>query len=136
MMYRFKFSGFSLIELMVTMAIASLLLALTGGLVIKAVDQQGALIEQEKVQQLFKQLSYDAFYSGHNISLQTEGHTITINKNELKKNVNFKYLNFSKNEYVINTNAHVKPGFYEFQLNNGLKKEVFIKPMFQLYEQQ
>lgn len=134
MMFRYNNQGFSLVELMVTMAIASLLLALTGGLVVRVVEQQGAIVEQERVQQIFKQLSYDAFYSGYNISLTMEGKLITILKNGAQRTIDFKYINFSRNTYTINTKAHVKPGVYEFQLDNGIKKEAFIEPMFKLYE--
>ena len=116
------------------MAIASLLLALTGGLVVRAVDQQGAIVEQEKIQQIFRQLSYDAFYSGYSISLLMNSKQVTILKNKEQYTIDFKYLSFSENVYIINTKAHVKPGFYEFYLDNGLKKEAFIEPMFKLYE--
>ncbi len=64
-----KNKGFSLIELMVVMAIMSVLMGLTGGLVTKTVAQQEKQVELEKVKHLFKQLSYQAFYQGNDIEV-------------------------------------------------------------------
>ena len=57
-MYRFKkTSGFSLIELMVVMAIMAILMGLTGGVIVKNLAQQQRLVELEKTQHFFKLFS-------------------------------------------------------------------------------
>jgi len=82
-MFRFNNqNGFSLIELMVVMAIMAVLMGLTGGLVTKTVDQQTRMVELEKIQHYFKLLSYKAYYSGSPILLTVDGNSIFINENE------------------------------------------------------
>ncbi len=65
MMFPSKYSlGFSLIELMVVMAIMAVLMSLSGGLFQQSINQQERHVELEKTQQLFKQLAYKAYYQG------------------------------------------------------------------------
>ena len=52
-----KAAGFSLIELMVVMAIMAIVMGLTGGLVTKAVDQQTRQVELQKVRQKVQDLT-------------------------------------------------------------------------------
>jgi len=129
-----KTKGFSLIELMVVMAIMAVLLSLTGGLVTKNVDQQAKLVELEKVKQVFKRLGYKAFYSGYNVYVKAKGYELIISTNNQEYSVAFEYLSFKELEYTINTKAHVTPGYYTV-IENEQAKEYFIEPMFKLYEE-
>jgi prepilin-type N-terminal cleavage/methylation domain-containing protein len=64
--------GFSLIELMVVMAIMAVLMSLSGGLFQQSINQQERHVELEKIHQLFKQTAYKSYYQGktHHIRLE------------------------------------------------------------------
>lgn len=73
MTYHFKKAlGFSLIELMVVMAIMAVVMSLSGGLFQQSINQQEKHVELEKVQQLFKQLTYKAYYQGKSQKIRIE----------------------------------------------------------------
>jgi prepilin-type N-terminal cleavage/methylation domain-containing protein len=143
-MYRFKFTelknikshihGFSLIELMVVMAIVGTLLTLTGGVAFKNVEQQGRIIELEKVQQLFRRLSYQAYYSGYKVDVSLTDNRFIVFSNDKTHVVQFEHISFKTLDYQINTKAFIEPGYYEV-VWNGQYHEYFIKPMFKLYEE-
>jgi len=101
--------GFSLIELMVVMAIMSIMMGLTGALVTKTVDQQERQVELEKVQHLFKKLSYQAFYQGSAIKVSLERNQIQITKENSQKIITFKQLVFVAQNYTISTQAVTSP---------------------------
>ena len=133
-MFRFnKHSGFSLMELMVVMAIMSIVMGLTGGLVTKTVEQQTRQVELQKVRQLFKRLGYHAYYNGYPISLRMQASTITIIENNQQTNIDFKQLVFSPNDYIISTNSSVTPTKYKVLWNNTIQ-EFTIQSVFENYE--
>jgi len=73
-----KISGFSLIELMVVMAIMAVLMSLSGGLMQKSINQQTRQVELEQVIQLFNKLSYRAYYGGNAIQVRLEKNQMQI----------------------------------------------------------
>ena len=70
--------GFSLIELMVVMAIMAVLMSLSGGLFQQSINQQERHVELEKTQQLFKQLAYKAYYQGSIQQVRVEENKVYI----------------------------------------------------------
>jgi len=133
-MFRFnKHSGFSLMELMVVMAIMSIVMGLTGGLVTKTVEQQTRQVELQKVRQLFKRLGYHAYYNGYPISLRMQASTITIIENNQQTNIDFEQLVFSPNDYIISNNSSVTPTKYKVLWNNTIQ-EFTIQSVFENYE--
>ncbi|XQF90944.1 type II secretion system protein [Pseudoalteromonas espejiana] len=89
-----KQQGFSLIELMVVMAIVATLMGLTGALVNKNVNQQQRLVEIEKTQHIFKMLAYKAYYQGYPIHVNTLDNALTIEINGVKKSLILKSCDF------------------------------------------
>jgi prepilin-type N-terminal cleavage/methylation domain-containing protein len=75
---RKKIKGFSLIELMVVMAIMAVLMGLSGGLMQKSISQQARQVELEQVTQLFKKLSYRAYYGGGAMKVRLEKNQMQI----------------------------------------------------------
>ncbi|WP_057830649.1 type II secretion system protein [Colwellia sp. TT2012] len=73
-----KVTGFSLIELMVVMAIMAVLMSLSGGLMQKSINQQTRQVELEQVRQLFKNLSYRAYYGGGAMQVRLEKNQMQI----------------------------------------------------------
>ncbi len=133
-MFRFKRQGgFSLIELMVVMAIMAILMGLTGGLVTKTIDQQTRQVELQKVRQLFKRLGYHAYYNGYAITLRMQESTITITENNQQTKIEFEQLVFSPNDYSISTNSAVTPSKYKVLWNNTIH-EFTIQSVFENYE--
>ncbi|MDP4985456.1 PulJ/GspJ family protein [Pseudoalteromonas tunicata] len=134
MMYHSKYQlGFSLIELMVVMAIMSVLMGLTGGVIVKNVAQQTRLVELEKTQHYFKLLSYKAYYSGIPILITTEGHTLTITEHGTITQIEFEQLEFVKSEFNIQTTATILPNTFEVMWDEK-NKEFEIDAMFKPYE--
>ena len=133
-MFRFKRQGgFSLIELMVVMAIMAILMGLTGGLVTKTIDQQTRQVELQKVRQLFKRLGYHSYYNGYAITLRMQESTITITENNQQTKIEFEQLVFSPNDYSISTNSAVTPSKYKVLWNNTIH-EFTIQSVFENYE--
>lgn len=117
---------------MVVMAIMSIVMGLTGGLVTKTIDQQTRQVELQKVRQLFKRLGYHAYYNGFPISLRMQENTITITENNQQTNIDFEQLTFSPNDYTITTNSAVTPNKYKVLWNNTIE-EFTIESMFENY---
>jgi prepilin-type N-terminal cleavage/methylation domain-containing protein len=75
---RIEVSGFSLIELMVVMAIMAVLMGLSGGLMQSSINKQAKQVELEQVSQLFKALSYKAYYGMGAVNVRLEKNQIHI----------------------------------------------------------
>ncbi|WP_350226380.1 type II secretion system protein [Thalassotalea sediminis] len=104
-----KFKGFSLIELVVVMAIMSVIMGLTGALLTKSVSQHKKQVEIEKVRQLFKQLGYKAFYNGNTIRVELRENIFEIIQLDNSEIISFEELTFVPNSFHINTSAVVTP---------------------------
>lgn len=122
-------SGFSLIELIIVMVIMAVVLGLTGGLVVKSIDQQTKQVELEKVQQTFKQLSYHAFYSGLPAQIQLKENTLIITQGKQEKTIQFEQLNFVPQNYTINAMAAVLPVKFSIE-NQDTTREFTIKTVY------
>jgi len=125
--------GFSLIELMVVMAIMGGLMALTGGLVTKSVAQHERQVELEKVNQLFKRLSYQAYYSGYDYQVHAQGSQIKVNTDKKSYMVEFNQLEFVITDFIVSTKASISPSNYSV-IWNDTKRTFPIEPMFKPYE--
>ncbi|MDO6444337.1 type II secretion system protein [Colwellia sp. 1_MG-2023] len=136
MMFRFKKKpenngGFSLIELMVVMAIVATLLTLTGGVVQKNIAQQERIVELEKVSQLFKKLSYQSYYGQGPIYLRLQENKLMINEqidaeldNTTIENsvLLFEQLTFVAQDYVISSKGIISPDSFGVFFNGNIKQ--------------
>ncbi|NOU51812.1 type II secretion system protein [Pseudoalteromonas sp. JBTF-M23] len=112
MMSRFKTNvGFSLIELMIVLAIMSVVMGLTGGLVINIFEKNKRHVELEKVRNLFKVYSYRAYYSGQDTQIQLiDGRAIiSTQANSNQQIIEFDTLQFVADLYTIDTRFLVQP---------------------------
>ena len=125
--------GFSLIELVVVMAIMAILMALTGGLATKNVSKRERLVELEKVAQIFKRLSYQAYYTGYDIEVRLEGNLLTATTAGKNKVVEFKQLDFIAGDYLVSTKAFVSPSTYRVTWQDSYR-DFSIAPMFKIHE--
>lgn len=140
---------------MVVLAIMAVLMTLSGGLMQKSINQQTRQVELEKVRQLFKKLSYQAYYSGKAVNLRFEGSQILIthltsqtstpqinvedsllnsrsdNSEELPQEIiNFEQLIFVAKDYLITSKGAVNQSYYQvFQSD-----EIVTFPLYSLFE--
>jgi len=140
MMCRFSNTkGFSLIELMVVMAIMAVIMSLSGGLLQKSISQQERLVEIEKVKQIFNQLIYRAYYQGETIQVRLEENKLIVqtkaalqditNFDHTKNNNHyfddikeFTHLVFVAQTYAITSKGIVLPSTYGILTENDVKK--------------
>lgn len=97
-MGRIEVSGFSLIELMVVMAIMAVLMGLSGGLMQNSINKQAKHVELEKVVQLFKKISYQAYYGSGKIKIRLQQNQMQV----------FHSNHSDFNDYTLNNGSHVR----------------------------
>jgi prepilin-type N-terminal cleavage/methylation domain-containing protein len=143
-------NGFSLIELMVVMAIMAVLMSLSGGLMQKSINQQARQVEFEQVGQLFKKLSYQAYYGHGAIKVRLEKNQMKIiyeldelmlidedkqaeenGGNDYPYNVNkeyeveiidFEQLIFVAQDYNVSSKGVVSPNYYQVFWLDGIRR--------------
>jgi|GEM_PF-1913141 len=134
-----KVTGFSLIELMVVMAIMAVLMSLSGGLMQKSINQQARQVELEQVRQLFNKLSYRAYYGGGAMQVRLEKNQMQIayaidvaelhdedqseqeqtseqdadNQNYELEFIDFEQLTFVAQDYSISSKGIISPNRYQ-----------------------
>jgi len=129
-----KQRGFSLIELMVVMAIVATLMGLTGALLNKNVNQQQRLVEIEKTQHTFKMLAYKAYYQGYPIKVNASNDVLTIEINDEVKAIEFKELSFKNTQFLVSTRSTIFPESFTI-IVNGNEREYKINGMFKVYDE-
>jgi prepilin-type N-terminal cleavage/methylation domain-containing protein len=73
-----KHGGFTLIELMVVMAIVALLMSMVGPLAINAVDKANARQEMLTMKNWLRKISYRAFATGNSYQLKLSGNKVEL----------------------------------------------------------
>lgn len=127
MMYRSNsVKGFSLIELIVVMAIMSVLMSLSGGLFQKSISQQERHVELEQVNQLFRKFSYEAYFKGYSLNIILEKSTLRIVKSVNDKEVilnkhSFKQLTFVAQKYQVSAKGVTSPITFAIMGKNTIK---------------
>ncbi|MEW6983266.1 type II secretion system protein [Colwelliaceae bacterium 6471] len=133
--------GFSLIELMVVMAIMAVLMSLSGGLFQKSINQQERHIELENIHQIFKQLTYQAYYNGAPQRVRLQEHQLLFvelvdeavsdeNRLGLEAQYNYRVLNaiefkqllFVAQDYEISSKGIISPSEFSIFSGNGFRK--------------
>ncbi|MDE3271230.1 type II secretion system protein [Pseudoalteromonas sp. G4] len=105
--------GFSLIELMVVLAIMAVSMSLTGGLITNVVSKQERFVEIEKVKQLVLSLKYKAFYTGSDFKVDFIENRILITGIYEKKEFVFNQLIFSSQKLEIYSNGTSNNKYFE-----------------------
>ena len=124
---------------MVVMAIMAVLMSLSGGLMQKSINQQTKQVELEQIRQLFKNISYKAYYGGGEITVRLEKNQMIIfnkinvidaieendneslelqQKTEKSDNIAIEYINFEQltfvaQDYLISSKGIVSPNKYQ-----------------------
>ncbi|RXF02892.1 type II secretion system protein [Pseudoalteromonas sp. PS5] len=120
MMFHSKSSqGFSLIELMIVLAIMGVAMSLTGGLVIQAFEKNKRQVELERVKQAFKVYGYRSFYSGYDTKLELVGNTAVISSeaDEEPEVIEFESLTFVAEQFHIGQKLTIQPATFGVFIN-------------------
>jgi prepilin-type N-terminal cleavage/methylation domain-containing protein len=102
--------GFTLVELMIVMAIVALLLTLVGPLAINNLEKAQAKQEMLSVKNWLRKLSYQSFLTGKKIKLKVEGKQMELelaNENASYKNLDV--LSFELQKFTFNESGYVHP---------------------------
>lgn len=126
MMSRSRVKGFSLIELIVVMAIVTVLLALTGGVVQKNISQQKRIVELERLKQTINHLSYRVFYGEAIDSFRLQNNVMTITYHSAKESekleqIVFDNIVFVPTDFSFSNLGIVSPNQFSILVNNGTK---------------
>jgi len=123
-----KSRGFSLIELMVVLAITAILLSLTGGVLQRNIAQQERIVELEKINQLIHKLSYQAYYGAGPYNLRFQENKILILnatntvENDLPNNeIAFEHLTFVSQDYTVSSKGVVSPGHFSIITQRNIR---------------
>lgn len=100
--------GFTMIELLIVMAIVSSLMALVGPLVIDSYEKAQAKVEMQQLNNYISRLSYGAFADGQAKVIRLEGKQATIfndSDEQPSREFLFEHLFFQPQEIYLNTNG-------------------------------
>jgi len=129
---RRKSLGFSLVELMVVLAITAVLLSLTGGVLQRNIAQQERIVELEKINQLFHKLSYQAYYGAGPYRIRFQGNRILIqeeageqNNEKLIKELVFEQLTFVAQDYTISSKGVISPNRFSIISQKSIRQFSF-----------
>ena len=101
----FKFKGFTLIELMVVMAIVALLVGLVGPMTMQQLDKAQAKAELLNLKRELVAVSQRAFFSDMQLTAKLAGKELNVYSEDSQTiiyNKNFDYLFFQPQEIVFN----------------------------------
>lgn len=101
-----NYKAFTLIELLITMSIAALLMALVGPLTMNQIDSSNARAEVEKLKDVIRSVSTKAFSSGNSIEVNVEDDALSIGFNALNSKMGFTYISFPSQTVFFNANGY------------------------------
>ena len=100
-------SGFTLLELLVVMAIMGLSLTLVGPLVFDQVDKTKANAELKQLEVLFNSTASSAYLSGQTVQLSFDGKILHRTTGKKTVTTEFNYLFFKPVQFEINSNGQI-----------------------------
>jgi len=112
-------NGFTMIELLIVLAIMSTLMGLVGPLAINAYDKAQAKTEKYQLNNFINKLSYEAFTQGQTKRIDLEGNQVSIYAGEEEipaKVFNFKYLFFQPQYINLNSNGFTLSDTIDLQI--------------------
>lgn len=114
-----NYKAFTLIELLITMSIAALLMALVGPLTMNQIDSSNSRAEVEKLKDVIRSVSTKAFSSGNSIEVNVEDDALSIRFNALNTKVEFTYISFPSQTIFFNSNGYPDKVALSYQYKDG-----------------
>ncbi|MGJ8680091.1 prepilin-type N-terminal cleavage/methylation domain-containing protein [Paraglaciecola sp.] len=113
--------GFTLIELMVVMAIIAILMSLVGPLVVNSLQKSQAKVEVMTIKRWSKNISIRAFMTQQVLLLELNGKSAKLinEQNVVIKSVDFEYLYFQPQSIEFNSNGYALQGSLQYQLKEN-----------------
>lgn len=102
-------AGFTLIELMVVMAIISIAYSLVGPNLLQSYENIQARAEVRELNETIKKLSYKAFLTGKEIDIALENNVVRYNftKNDKQIKLNYRYLRFPAQQLKVSSSGFI-----------------------------
>ncbi|MFC3033082.1 type II secretion system protein [Pseudoalteromonas fenneropenaei] len=119
-LYNSKVRGFSLIELLVVLSIISVVMSLTGGILIGSIEKQRQLVEVEQTKQIIKSLGYESYLTGRSVKVTLKDNEIIVHSPEPKV-VKFESIYFVYLDILINSNGITQQRGFSVKLKSGVK---------------
>lgn len=108
--YSGKSKGFTLVELLIVMAIMSLILSIVGPLTVKIVDKTQAQSEFISLKNAVNKVSYKAFASATPYVLTFDNRTLNLeSKNSTPSIHRFEYISFPQQVITFNSRGYPSP---------------------------
>jgi prepilin-type N-terminal cleavage/methylation domain-containing protein len=108
--FRYLSGGFTLVELLIVMAIMSLILSIVGPLTVKMVDKAQAQSELITLKNAIHKLSYKAFASATPYTLTLNSKILRLESERSTPSIHrFEYLSFSDQVITFNSRGYPSP---------------------------
>ena len=118
----YKGRGFTLIEIMVVMAVVSLLISFVGPLTLNAIDKSERKSETQQLKRLLKKAGYLSFIRQNHLTVKLTGSDVSIADSFSKEQwhqSSFEHLVFTEQTLQINENGFIAPSTVTLSYDGG-----------------
>jgi len=128
MIWPFKSSGFTLIELMVVLIIVSLLASLVGPVIFKRIEKVKISAEEKKLESIFESAKIISFTRKAPLFIKLENNVLIVMNDVMKEMdaTEFKFIAFENSLVHFNANGFSETKKIKYMCDHG-EKNLFLK---------